>query len=139
MERMVIEAHWGYKPFVLKSGDLAEKGKMACLDLANLGKVVKARTATGLYPIGVFNETLTGDGVKEISVKLFREIQMIWWKNDATTAVAAGDVLSYCYIKDDETVSGDDTGRSPAGIVMGLDTNKGVLVYSALPSLLAAS
>lgn len=139
MERMVIEAHWGYKPFVLKSGDLAEKGKLACLDTANLGKVVKGRTATGLWPIGIFNETLTGDGVQEISVKLFSEIRLVWWINDATTPVAAADILKYCYIKDDQTMSGDDTGRSAGGIVMGLDTVKGVLVYSALPALLAAS
>lgn len=139
MERMVIEAHWGYKPFVLKSGDLAEKGKFACLDTANLGKIVKGRTATTLFPIGVFNETMTGDGVKEISVKLFHEIQLIWWNNDSGTAVVAGDILSLCYMVDDQTVSGDSTGRSPAGIVMGLDAVKGVLVYTALPTLIAAS
>jgi hypothetical protein len=132
MDRMVIEAHWGYYPFVLKNGDVAEKGKLACLDRATAGIVRKGATATGLVPVGVFNESLTGDGVKKISVKLFDEIRAIWWTNDSTTPLTANDIGDPCYIKDDVTVSGDNTGRSLAGMVLAVDSAKGVLVYSPL-------
>lgn len=137
-ERMQIEAHWGYKPFVLKNGDLAEKGKLACLDLSLSGQVCKGRKATGLIPIGVFGETITGDGTKTVIVKLFNEYRLNWWVNDATTAVTAADIGTLCYVKDDVTVTGDDTGASVAGLVMGVDAVKGVLVYSTLPALPAS-
>jgi hypothetical protein len=132
MERPVIEAHWGYYPFVLRNGDVAEKGKLACLDRATAGIVRKGVTATGLVPVGVFNESLTGDGVKKISVKLFDEIRAIWWNNDTTTPITANDIGDPCYIKDDVTVSGDNTGRSLGGMVLAVDAAKGVLVYTPL-------
>jgi len=132
MDRMVTEAHWGYVPLTLKSGEVAEKGKLCCFDRSTAGIVCKGKTGTGLVPIGVFHESMTGDGTKKISVKLFDEIRAIWWKNDATTAVAAADIGDPCYIKDDETVSADSTGRSVAGMVLAIDSIKGVLVYSPL-------
>ena len=131
-ERMVTEAHWGYQTFVLKSGELGEKGKLACFDTANPGLVVKGKVSTTLIPIGVFYETKTGDGVIKINVKLFKEIQAIWWNNDATAPVVA--VATIAAIKDDQTVSLDATGRSAAGLVLAIDTNKGVLIFSALPA-----
>lgn len=134
-ERMQIEAHWGYIPLVLKNGDFAEKGKLCCLDLSLSGQVCKGRKATGLIPLGVFGETLTGDGVKTVIVKLFNEYRLNWWTNDTVTAVAAADIGTLCYIKDDVTVTGDDTGASPAGLVLKVDAVKGVLVYSTLPAI----
>lgn len=135
MERMQIEAHWGYIPLVLKNGDLAEKGKLACLDLSLSGQVCKGRKATGLIPLGVFGETLTGDGTKTVIVKLFNEYRLNWWANDTVTAVTAAEIGTLCYIKDDVTVTGDDTGASPAGLTLKVDAVKGVLVYSTLPAI----
>lgn len=133
-ERMVIEANWGYIPMVLKSGEVAEKGHLACLDTTQSGKVVNGATSTTLIPFGIFQENLTGDGVKKISIKLFQEIKPHWWDNDTGTPVVAADIASPCFIKDSHTVSGDDTGRSFAGIVLAVSTAKGVLVYSSLPT-----
>lgn len=127
-ERMVTEAHWGYYAFVLANAEVAEKGKLACFDTANNGVLVKGKDAAGLVPIGIFAESLTGDGVKRVQVKLHREVQMTWWANDNVAAVAAADRGGLCYIKDDQTVSSDDTGRSVAGRVMDVSTAKGVLV-----------
>lgn len=132
MDRQVIEAHWGYIPMVLKNTEVAEKGHLACLDRSTAGIVCKGKTGTGLVPFGVFNESMTGDGVKKISIKLFDEIRAIWWNNDTGTAVAATDIGDPCYIKDDVTVTADSTGRSVAGMVLAVDSAKGVLVYSPL-------
>lgn len=136
-ERAKIEAHWGYKPFVLKSGVVAEKGKLACLDTTESGKVVAGKASTTLIPIGWFMETLTGDGVKTIQVMLFDEIRLAWWDNDSGAALGAADILHPCYILDDHTVTATDTGHSLAGIVMGIDSAKGVLVYAGLSLMLA--
>jgi hypothetical protein len=136
-ERAKIEAHWGYKPFVLKSGVLAEKGKMACLDTTESGKVVAGKASTTLIPIGWFMETLTGDGVKTISVMLFEELRLAWWDNDAGAPLGASDILHPCYVLDDHTVTATDTGHSVAGVVLGIDPAKGALVYSALAMLLS--
>lgn len=133
-ERMVREAHWGYIALPLKSGELAEKGKLACIDTGDGGKIVKGRTAAGLIPFGVFQETLTGDGTKTVKIRLFAEIRALWWNNDSGgTPVTAADVGTIAAIVDDQTVSADDTGRSAAGLVLAVDAAKGVLVYAALP------
>lgn len=132
MERPIQEAAWGYIPMTLKSGELAEKGKLCVFDRSTAGIVCKGKTGTGLVPLGIFNETLTGDGTKKVVVKLFQEIAAYWWTNDTGTAVAATDIGDPCYIKDDVTVTADSTGRSVAGMVLAVDSTKGVLVYSPL-------
>lgn len=136
MERMVREAHWGWYTFVLTTGILAEKGKMACLDLAGSGKVTIGSDTAGLIPIGTFAETLTGDGVKKINVKLFEEITALWWDNDAGS-LAADDIGKLAYIKDGATVTA--AGNALAGFVLAIDPSKGVLVYSPLDALLVAA
>lgn len=133
-ERMVIEAHWGYIALPLASAEVAEKGKLACIDTANNGIIIAGATATGLVPLGIFQENLTGDGTTTVQIKLFREIQAIWWDNDTGgTPVVAADRGGLCYILDDSTVSGDNTGRSTAGMVLAVDATKGVLVYASYP------
>lgn len=128
-ERMVQEAHWGYYSFVLANGEVAERGKLACIDTANGGIIIKGKAAAGLIPLGLFTESLTGDGVKKVQIKLFHEIQVTWWDNDGTAPVAGADRGTLCYLKNDTTVSADDTGRSVAGLVLDVDSRKGVLVH----------
>jgi hypothetical protein len=135
MERQIIEAHWGYISLPLKSGELGEKGKLACIDLAASGQIVKGRVATSLIAIGVFHETVVGDGIKKIHIKMFKEIQAIWWINDTGTPLTVADRGKAAFIKDDQTVSGDSTGRSALGMVLDVDPAKGVLVYSPPPRL----
>jgi hypothetical protein len=134
-ERAIIEAHWGYIDLTLKSGEVAEKGKLACIDTGSNGLIIKGKAATGLIPLGVFHASLTGDGTKKVTIKLFREIQLIWWLNDATSPVTATEVGTTAYILDDQTVSHDGTSRSELGLVLAVDSIKGVLVYTGYPSL----
>lgn len=133
-ERMVREAHWGYIALPLKSGEVAEKGKLACIDTGDGGKIVKGRSAAGLIPFGIFMESMTGDGVKTVKIRLFGEIRATWWNNDTGgTPLTAADVGSLAAIVDDQTVSADATARSTAGLVLAVDAAKGVLIYAALP------
>lgn len=130
---MVEEEQGGYWAFPLASAEVAEKGKIACIDTANGGVIVIGKTATGLIPIGIFQESFTGDGTKKIQIKLHREIQATWWDNDsAPNALAVADRGALCYIKDAVTVSKLSTGRSVAGMVLDVDSAQGVLVVFGL-------
>lgn len=134
MERMFEEEQGGYWSFPLANNELAEKGKLACIDTANGGLIVRGKTATGLVSIGHFRETFTGDGTRKVQVKLHREIQASWWDNDPDGLLDAGDRGSKCWIKDAETVSGVSTGRSVAGMVLDVDPVQGVLVVFGFPT-----
>jgi hypothetical protein len=137
MERMVRQANWGDQVFVLKSGEVAEKGHLACLDTAT-GQVVNGAAATGIVPLGIYRETLTGDGAKRVNIKLFDEIIAYWWDNDAGDPADATDLLKNCYVLDSGTVTMTSTGHSLAGLILAVDPVKGVLVYSPLSALLGA-
>lgn len=132
MDRMIAEEHWGYYAFVLANNEVAEKGKIVCIDTGNAGIIVMGKTATGLIPIGIAMESFTGNGVKKLQVKLFREIQATYWDNDGTTPCAATDRGTLCYIKNNTTVSKDNTGRSTAGMILDVDATMGVLVHWGL-------
>ena len=133
MERMFEEEQGGYWAFPLANNEVAEKGKLACIDTANGGVIVKGKTVTGLISIGWFQESFTGDGTKKIQIKLHRELQASWWDNDdAPNALAAADRGALCYIKTDEQVSKLATGRSVAGMVLDVDAVQGVLVVFGL-------
>lgn len=128
MERMITEAHWGYYSFAPKSGEVCEKGKIAAFDTTD-GSVINAKVATTLIPLGIWHESKTADGVIKVQVKLWKELQLTWWNNDATTPAAITDRGKLCFLKDNQTVSMDGTGRSKAGMVFDVQTAKGVLVY----------
>lgn len=128
-ERMVTEAHWGYYAPVLANTEVAEKGKLACFDTANNGVLVAGKSAAGLISIGIFAESMTGDGVKRCQIKLHHEIQLTWWDNDSVAPIALTDRGQLCYLKDAVTVSIDGTGRSVAGLIMDVSAAKGVLVH----------
>lgn len=128
MERMLEEEQGGYWAFPLANGEVAEKGKLACIDTANGGVIVAGKTATGLVSLGYFHESFTGNGTKKIQIKLHKELQATWLDNDTVAAVAATSRGTLCYIKDASTVSSDSTGRSVAGLVLDISTTQGVLV-----------
>lgn len=130
-ERTTREASWSYQTFVLTSAAVAYKGEMAFLNLGT-GIVDVGQTSTALLPIGVFAESLTGDGTTEVNVRLSQELKANWWDNDSGTAVASTDVGNNCYAVDGHTVSMDSTGRSIAGRVLKVDATKGVLVVNGL-------
>lgn len=131
-ERIIREANWGHNDFVLTSGEVAEKGHMACFDTST-GEVVPGQLSTTLLPIGWFAESLTGDGVKKVAVRLFEEIAAAWWQNDsAGTPVLAADVGQECYVLNSSGVTMDSSGASKAGRVLAVDSLKGVLVQAGL-------
>ena len=128
-ERMSIKAYWAYQQFTLTTGVLAEKGKIAVVNTAT-GLVTKGGLATTYLPLGVFAETLTGDGVKKVQVELWEEIVGRWWVNDTVAPITAAMLGKAAYIKDDQTVSATSTGASVLGAVLAVDAVKGVLVRS---------
>lgn len=118
---------------VLDNAEVAVKGYRACIDTST-GNLKVAGTSTTLLPIGVFTEGLTGDGTTETLVQLDEELSVRQWDNDsAPNDVANSDRGSSCYMKDGKTVSMLSTGRSIAGIVLGIDpTTSRVRVLSGL-------
>lgn len=116
MERTIQHEMWSYGDFLLTNAAVAERGHIACAELAT-GQLVAGASDTTLYPIGHFEEGMTGDGVKTVRVKLSREVVLYPFANDGATPVAADDLFNLCYIKDSKTVSMDGTGRSAAGRV----------------------
>lgn len=132
-ERKRREASWSRGDHVLSSGEVAEKGKMACLDTAS-GEVVAGQASTTLVPLGYFDENLTGDGTKKVAVSYFRERVLHWWDNSSSAdEIGDGDVGSDCYIASDTAVAlTDGTGtRSKAGRIMAVSARYGVLVEMA--------
>ena len=126
-ERTTRNEAWGYFEHPLTAAQVAEKGKLACIDTAS-GLLAIGAVATTLRPIGYFEESVTGDGTTKVRVRLFDEIRVHWFDNDGATAVVAADVGGLCYILDDTTVSGDGTGRSVAGRVWAVSSQHGVAV-----------
>lgn len=128
-ERMLTEAHWGYYAFVLPVDLVVEKGKLACFDTADDGNLANAADQVGLVNIGIWAESMTGDGIKRCQVKLHREVQATWWDNDGVAPVLATHRGQLCYLVDETTVSIDSTDRSVAGLILEVSTAKGVLVH----------
>jgi len=126
-ERIVREANWSYQDFVLPNSLVAVKGELACIDTSD-GEIALGGVSTTLLPIGLFNESVTGDGSKSVTVRLFREGKFFWFANDTDTPVAGSDRGNECYILDGRTVTMDSTGKSKAGRVWAVDSLKGVLV-----------
>lgn len=127
-ERITKRARWSRIKRALKSAAVAEKGQVACIDLAD-GALVPGSVATTLFPIGTFDESFTGDGTRLCSVTLFAEIELILLANQATGAVDDGDMCALCYIHSASSeVSMTATGKSLAGRVWGLESTTGVWV-----------
>jgi len=132
-ERLVTQANWAFYDFVLKSGVLAERGTIAVIDTAD-GSVTKAGAATGLIPLGIFQQTVTGDGVLTVQVKMFYELVSYWYDNDtAGTPVTIAMRGQLAYLKDEHTVTAAATG-SVAGMILNVLAAKGVLVAFGYPT-----
>lgn len=127
-ERLTRREAWSFFQGVLTNLVSVEKGEMAVIDTLT-GLVTKGAVSTTLRPIGYFDETLVGDGVADVRVRLFDELMLHWFDNDtAGTPVVAADIGDLAFILDERTVSGDSTGRSAAGRVWALSTLDGVLL-----------
>jgi hypothetical protein len=138
MERVIQEDQGGYRTLPLASGEVAERGKLACIDTANAGAIVVGKTAPGLVPIGIFAESFTGNGTKGILIKMHREYQGTWWNNDSAALIANTDRGKPVFMKDAETVTLTATGRTAIGMILDVSPSEGVLVVFQLPPMPAA-
>lgn len=115
----------------LKNAASAEKGNIACIDTAD-GSLVPGAVSTTLVPIGLFEDTLTGDGTTTIGVKLFKEWQCGMFVNASSGPVAAANRMQVCYLHSAFEVSMTATGKSKAGIVIDIvGSGAGAKVYVA--------
>jgi len=132
-ERMSLIERWTHHLFTLASGNKAYKGGLACMDLST-SKVEPGHVESDLVWIGKFDETVDASlADKEVNVDLGTEIEVVWWANDTVSPVLSTNLLSTCYILDDQTVSADGTSRSVAGRVWAVDAVKGVAVQKLGP------
>lgn len=128
-ERMLREEKWKRHLFPLATGVKAYKGGRACIDTST-GNVVPGKASTTLLSIGLFAETVdntSGGATTPVNVDLENEITVRWFANDAGgSPVAAANLGSDCWIKDDQTVTLAANGNSVAGRIWAVDTLKGV-------------
>lgn len=84
-------------------------------------------------PLGTAQETVDNSGgsagAKSVNVRLPEEINAIWFANSASSdAIAATNRGQTAHFVDDQTVALLSTGRAKAGIILDVDTVRGVLV-----------
>jgi len=120
-ERKVTSGRWSRIQRILKNAVVAEKGQIACIDTAD-GSLTVAAVSTTLIPIGWFEQSFTGDGVKVMSVKLFAEIEVQCMVASATGAPVDADVGKICYLRATPEVSTTATSSSVAGRIWKVDT-----------------
>jgi hypothetical protein len=139
-DRMRSTERWKYHLFPLASGNIAYQGGIAALDLST-GKCEPGHAETDLFIIGTFAEYMDASAAeKQVNVDLGMEMEVEWFDNSGSNAIAATDVGSLCYVEDDQTVGISPTGRSIAGRIWAVDTVKGVAVQrlEALPPAVAS-
>ena len=130
MERLASYVAIRRYDYALKSGDVAEKGKIAFAE-SGTGKVTTTVTAVAL---GLFQTTLTGDGTTKVTILFWNEIFAYWFANDAAGLILATDLFSTAHAKDGSTVSKTGgAGTFPLGLVLDVDSAQGVLVYISYP------
>jgi hypothetical protein len=110
----------------LAAGQHAYQGsEIAITDSAGTCVVVTA--TTGITPIGeALEEVDASSAAKSITVRLAREVEIAYFRNHTSGAVAAANVGSLVYFQDDQTVTTLSASRMPAGRVWVVDSVKGV-------------
>ena len=111
-------------PMPVSAGVKCYAGGLAVI---NGGYVEPGTTATGLAYVGMFETTVDNtdgvDGDKQVMVRRGKAFK--WGNSTGTDEITAADIMSDCYIVDDETVaktSGTST-RSVAGKVIGVESD----------------
>lgn len=121
-ERMRRIESWSTFRHILTSGQVAEKGNIACIDRST-GLLTNAATGNlNLLPIGYWSETKTGNGTLKISVELFAPIWVHVFTN-ASSSVDNGDIGNLCYLAGPGSVNMTDT-NAPAGRVWSATTSE---------------
>lgn len=96
------------------------------------GYAVPATSTSGLKIWGKVRKTVdnTGgsDGAKKVVIDLGREVTVYLYANDTGTAITIADIGTSPAWLDNQTVTGDTTGRSTGGTVWDV-TSEGVWVF----------
>lgn len=116
--------------FRLGQGLTAYQGGLAAIDLLT-GEVCPAKVDDGLRVIGLFTETVTSpaSATAPVEVRLPQEVRIDYFDNAGD--VDAEHIGATAYAEDDQTVTVDDDGRSPVGVILRLD-DRGVGVAVGL-------
>lgn len=137
---MAIFGAPGGAAYILKSGDTATHHQPAYGDPAT--SLVQSTLSSTAILLGVFDikggslptgysafqgpQFTVGDGVKLVTVDFGRERNGRWYTNDTTNPVVQ--LFTTAFGMANETASVLGTGRPTLGIVLSLDTLKGVFV-----------
>ncbi|NUP05527.1 MAG: hypothetical protein HOW73_05655 [Polyangiaceae bacterium] len=124
---------WRYRQFTLASGKKAFRNGLAVYD-QSVGKMIPAETGasqTDLFCLGLFAEDVDATSADKLcNVRLKREVEVTWLKNDVTNPVTANDIGKDVYGVDDETasISSATSTRSVIGKAWAIDATRGVAV-----------
>jgi len=121
-ERKVRNGRFSRVEVAVTNATAVEKGNVAAIDTAT-GKLVNLSETTGLYAIGYFDKSMTGDGTTKCPVTLFSEVTVQAFASDATDPPVAATIGSIVYLEASNAVSIDATGTSVAGRLWKLDTD----------------
>lgn len=100
----------------------------AAIVMLSAGSATKGQTATGLIAVGrsrkLYDNTVVGHAAGALTVEA--DEGEFWWANG--DSIAQADVGKVAYVSDDQTVTKANSGQSPAGIIVGFDSTRGVCV-----------
>jgi hypothetical protein len=104
---------------LVNNGATTLAGTIATRLTAN-GNLVAGGTASAGPAVGVFEETVVGDGVK---TNTYTRGTFQFANSTSTDAIGLGDVGSTCYIADNQTVAKTDNSgaRKAAGTIVDVD------------------
>lgn len=127
-EKMMSSEAWNSHLFPLAAVKVY-KGSAVFLDAGYCTNV----PSPSAVPLGIASETVDNSGgsagAKSVNVRLHDEINAVWFANSASSdAIAATNRGQTAHFVDDQTVALLSTGRAKAGIILDVDTVRGVLV-----------
>jgi hypothetical protein len=116
----------------LTDGLTVRQGELLCGDPAT-GMVVAAATADDtMVALGFAARDYVGDGVNLIEVELPSPKWLYTFFNDATSNI--GLAFNGAYVKDQQTVQADGTGRPALGVVLSRTANTATILVGAPPA-----
>jgi hypothetical protein len=102
------------------------------LTMLSAGNLTPGATATAKLAAGrsrkLYDNTVVGHAAGALTVEV--DEGEFWWANG--DSIVAGDVGKVAYILDDQTVTKGNSGQSPAGIIVGFDSSRGVCVRTSV-------
>lgn len=118
----------GFETYPMKSNTTIDGGTIVVVDTAT-GFAEEGKTGTGLVVVGKAYETKTNsgaDGALGIQVKpshgeIVTDYLLLNDSGPGSTPLGVTDLEKPCFLKNKNTVTGDNTGRSEAGIVKGFE------------------